>query len=326
MNLKQVILAETGIIIILAVLFGYLYYHPLSSVSIPEDGLLSPRVYAGIIEPQSYMVLNYEPLRKYFVEYIEKNHYNMSIYVVNLRDGASLGINQREGYYPASLNKVPLAILILKEVEEGHLSLDQKLPIRPEDRSNASGSLFKTTEKELSIRTLLEAMLVESDNTAYLALEELRKERDFDILLWSYYGYFDMKTTAEGSIRDDSIITPRGVYNLFSSLYLSTVLTPENSEYVLSLLSRSTFNLHKVIGSPSDVVIAHKFGNGAHLNPVQFHDCGILYLKHSRIFYCVMTKGFREDKGIKVVGETVAAIYQYTLDARHFFDAYKEES
>ncbi len=321
MRSKWIIISLSIIILLLIGIIIHLY-DPA-----PSDGLLSPRVYAGILEPKSYLILDYDPLRTYLQDYILENNYNISVYVVNLRSGASFGINARESFSPASLNKVPLAILILKQVEEGSLSLDQLAGVFPADRNNASGSLYNTSQTQLPIRTLLIYMLRESDNTAYNVLSRYINNQDFNVLLWNYFGYYGTNTTQTGQvIKEDRFVNPHDIYNLFSSLYLSTVLSPENSEFILSQLSDSVLDIKQHAGLPEEVVIAHKFAIKDDQDPPQFHDCGIIYYKDMRTFYCVMTRGLPAQEGIDVAAQIVQRIYTYNTNVRAFFDQYKESS
>lgn len=326
MNLKKIVIIETTLILLLIMLTFYLYQYPSEKKNDFNSGLLSPRVYAGLIEPKSYLILNYDPLRDYITKYIEKKGANVSVYFVNMRNGASFSINEKMGFPPASLNKLPLAILTLKEVEDGTLSLSKQLPLDLENRNNASGSLYLTPSENLSLQTLLEHMLSESDNTAYLVLNKYRDANDFNFLIWNYFGYFQDQYDDKGvPFRLDHYVTVHTLYNVFSSLYLSTVLTPQHSEYLLSLLSNTTFDIRTIAQLPDNVKIAHKFGIKDD-NGLYFHDCGIMYIKERRIFYCIMTQGLDVKEGVQTVTDIVRMIYFYTIDARNFLDQYTKNN
>jgi len=327
MNLKRIIIIETILLILLTTLVFYFAYSSINEKNTDYNaGLLSPRVYAGLIEPKSYLILNYDPLRNYIHNYITEKKYNISVYVVNMRDGASMSINQNKGYFPASLNKLPLAILTLKQVEDGRLSLTQQLPINSELRNNASGTLYKTDSDTLSVQTLIEHMFQESDNTAYLVLNKYRDADDFNILLWNYFGYFQDEYDKNGQpLRHDHYVTVKTLYNVFSSLYLSTVLTPQHSEYLLSLLTNTTFNIRQIAQLPEDVKIAHKYGINDK-NELNFHDCGIIYIEERRVFYCIMTQGLNAQEGIQTVSDIIRMVYFYTIDARQFLDEYSNQT
>src|SRR3989344_9559300 len=262
-KLKWLAVAELGIILILVsfILISHNKTVP-NEVQSNYHGLLSPRVYSGLLEPKSFLIMNYAPLKENIEPFIRKNNISASVYVENLRSGALAGIDERISYPPASLNKVPTAMLIMKQVEKGELSLNQMIPIKDELRSNAYGDLYKTPEKELELKVLLEAMLKESDDTAYKILREYIKEEDRGLLL-AYLDYYSEDSVGSKELGEESdfgIVTPKSMYNLFSSLYLSTVLEPKDSEYVLSLLTNTSFDVKKYAMLPEDVIVAQKFG------------------------------------------------------------------
>ncbi len=322
-SLKVVVCIQLALIFILLGILIYPIYPSPESNSIKNQtpnpiGLLSPRIYAGLIPPQSYLIFNYEPLRQGIRSYIEQNNLNLSVYVVNMRDGASMSINANAGYPPASLSKVPLAILIMKQIEEGNLSLDTKVTISEEDKSASYGDLYQTTQKEFTIRFLLEKMLKDSDNTAFLTLNRYKGTEDFTPILKNYLGYYN-NGNAQGHD-----ITPKSMYNIFSSLYLSTILEPKDSEYILSLLTQTSFDIKQIAHLPPDTTISHKFASQYQPHSQYFHDCGIMFIQDMRLFYCVMTSGLDETAAAQNVGLIVNNIYNYTLEERTHLDEYKK--
>lgn len=172
-KIKKVVIIEAIVIIILAAFLIEKYINnPLSQNYLNGDKirLLSPRIYSGLLSPEEFLILNFEPLKKDVNDYITKNNINISIYVLNMRDGASFGINEKEPIEALSLNKLPIAMIILEKVEHEKLSLDTKLPIAQEDRDILSGTLYAQPINELSVKELLRYMLQESDNTALWVL------------------------------------------------------------------------------------------------------------------------------------------------------------
>lgn len=291
-----------------------------------ENGLLSPRVYAGLLQPKSYLITNYAPLKSNFESFIKKNNFNISIYVENLRNGAFMGIDELKGYSPASLNKVMIAMLILKKIEDKKLSLTDLVFINDSFRSNDYGDLYRTPETKLSVKILLEKMLKESDNTAYFTLHTLIDKSDVELFL-NYFDYYNEEgSSINKNINSEKLlISPKTMYNIFSSLYLSTVLDQKDSEYILSLLSDSDFDIKKIALLPENTTVSQKFGVGYEGETTRyFHSCGIMYVGKSRVFYCIMTQGLEMNKGLKLIGLFVNKIYDYTVDSRKFLDEKKE--
>lgn len=313
-----IILFLVGVIVIL-----FLQINNNKTTTTKEGAkLLSPRIYSGILESKSFLILNYAPLKNDIETFIKRNNLSISVYVENMRDGAFMVINERRGYPPASLNKIPLAMLILKRIEDKEMDFDMEIEINDYDRTETSGTLFKVNENKLPVRVLIERMLQESDNTAFNALRHYSNPEDIS-LLTSYIDYFseDIQQTENKS---DELITTKSVYNLFSSLYLSTMLESKNSEYILSILTNTTLDIKKTANLPDDAVVAHKFASKYTTDNRIFHDCGIIYYRDMRIFYCVMTKDLDKTTAINVVGKIINKIFNYSVDARKTLDFYNK--
>lgn len=289
--------------------------------------LLSPRIYSGLLEPKSFLLVNYAPLKKNIESFIRENNISVSVSVENLRSGSFIGINERKGYPAASLSKVLTAILILQRVERDELSLDTMIDINDSYKSSSFGTLYKTTEKKLSLKVLIEKMLKESDDTAFITLMSMINKNDSTLLLnyFDYYSDDSFSNTQPYQDYEFGLVTSKSMYNIFSSLYLSTVLNPDHSEYILSLLTDTVFDIKKVANLPDNIVVSQKFGVMNQVNELYFHSCGIIYFGESRVFYCVMTEDLTEDKAIEVVGYIVRNIYSYSTNARIVFDYYKEK-
>jgi beta-lactamase class A len=322
-KLKHIIIIEALVILIL---LAYVIVPKVKINETKKERLLSPRVYEGILESKSFLILNYAPVKNDIDSFIQKNRLNVSVYIENMRSGAFVGINERKGYSPASLNKVLTAILIMKKVEDGELSLDSEIEIKEKDRSSAFGDLYKIKENKLPLRILLEKMLRDSDDTSFLVLNSMT-DVEYRALIMSYTDYYSDESTDKTKPGEDSengLVTPKSMYNIFSSLYLSTILKPENSEYILSLLTNTAFDINEAADLPKNVTIAHKFAIKYAGNDKFFHDCGIIYIKDGRIFYCVMTKDIDSKAARRLVGSIVHDIYRYHTGTRDTLDYYKK--
>ena len=318
MDLKRLVALQFAVIIILAFFLIKLNLDDNESIT---AGLLSPRVYSGILKPQSYLIFNFEPLENDIGIYIKNRGINSSVYVLNIRDGASMGINQEYDFEPASLNKLPIAILTMKKIENGEYSLDTEFSINDYDKDGRSGSLFNRTDNELSVKDLLYYMLKESDNTAFRVLSERISLKDLQSLS-EYLNFYSDNLIYDPKLKNNNIyeITPESTSRLFLSLYLSTILEPEHSEMLLSMLTNTSYDINKYARLPNDVIVAQKYGSYYVNDSRYFHSCGIMYIKDSRILYCIMTEGLAKDEGEKEIGNIVNKIYTYVVSSRKSFD------
>jgi beta-lactamase class A len=93
---------------------------------------------------------------------------DISVAIVHVESGRTIDIDGAKALPLYSVFKLPLAITVLKNVEEKQLTLEQKVKVKPEDV--APGTQFnadlwrKPVEK--SVAELLEYSIVRSDNTS----------------------------------------------------------------------------------------------------------------------------------------------------------------
>jgi len=288
-------------------------------------GLLSPRVYSGLLEPRSFLITSFEPLKQGIESFLKEQDISASIYIENLRNGASMGINEDYGYFPASLNKLPVAVLIMQRVEDGKLSLGTMLPIKDYEKTDSYGTLYLTKENQLPVRVLLKKMLQESDNTAFNVLFD-NIDKDALVRLLNYY---NLKENIEYPFKrleyedGTNLVTPVQMYNIFASLYLSTALYAQDSEYILSLLSKTDFNIKELADLPDNLTVVDKFGEYYLDDSKLFHDCGIMYIGQGRFFYCIMMKNIEPEDAKQYIGYLVNYIYNYVIDTRIKYGAFR---
>ncbi|MCA1652398.1 MAG: serine hydrolase [Acidobacteria bacterium] len=88
---------------------------------------------------------------------------------LHLETGRRLALRGGERFPMASTFKLPVAVELLRRVDAGEVSLDEMVTLRPRDLHPGSGTLtglFNKPGVSLSIRNLLELMLLISDNAA----------------------------------------------------------------------------------------------------------------------------------------------------------------
>ena len=91
----------------------------------------------------------------------------MGIGVIHLETDQRLYINNKERYPLASTYKVPIAVQLLKRVENGEITLNDMTDVQPKDQHPGSGilsDLLVAPGVKLSLRNQLELMMIISDN------------------------------------------------------------------------------------------------------------------------------------------------------------------
>ncbi|MEW5978975.1 MAG: class A beta-lactamase [Acidobacteriota bacterium] len=108
-------------------------------------------------------------LEREFMRFSKQCGGTLGVGAVHLESGRQAFFNGRERFPMASSYKIPIAVQLLTRVEQGHLSLDRMVELRLKDLHPGSGTLtplFSKPGVSLSVRNLLELMLLISDNSA----------------------------------------------------------------------------------------------------------------------------------------------------------------
>jgi beta-lactamase class A len=93
----------------------------------------------------------------------------MGVAAIHLESGREVYLRKGERFPMASTFKVPVAVEVLARVDRGEIRLDSMITLQPGDLHPGSGtltSLFNKPGVALSLRNVLELMLLISDNTA----------------------------------------------------------------------------------------------------------------------------------------------------------------
>lgn len=91
----------------------------------------------------------------------------LGVYVRDLDSGETVSMRAEEMWYLASGVKVPVAVAVVRAIEDGALALDSQILLRADDFVDGAGATNRhPAGSRLSVDFLMEQMLVYSDNTA----------------------------------------------------------------------------------------------------------------------------------------------------------------
>ncbi len=93
----------------------------------------------------------------------------LGLTAIHIESGRRADFHPSDRFPMASTFKVPVAVTLLQRVDRGELRLDQMIALEPHDLHPGSGTLtdlFNKPGVSLSVRNLLELMLLISDNSA----------------------------------------------------------------------------------------------------------------------------------------------------------------
>jgi beta-lactamase class A len=183
-------------------------------------------------------------IMKVIKKYLDTREGTYSFYFEEINSGYLYGFNENKEMLSAGCIKLPLAMVLLKEVQNGAIDLQDKIKIEESDKIHGSNGIIHEFEgKEYSIFELLIAMLMQSDNTAAnKIIKILSMERIGE--LFKELGLKNTKlkrvTTKVKSDSDEleNISTSFDLSKCFKLLYLKQYLNEENSNLLISILKK----------------------------------------------------------------------------------------
>lgn len=259
---------------------------------------------------QEDFIVNLQPIRDK-VNQMSKDfgEDKVSIYLEFLNTGANISVNKENYIWPASLTKLPVAMAVMKKIEDGDWQLNSELVLMSGDANGDSGDVNNLLAKNpvgtrFTIEQLLKELLINSDNTAYnilvrnLHIDELnqvKNELGIDVL-------FD----------DSGRMSAKEYSRIFRALYTSSFLKRVNSEMIMSWLDESQFNDFLAKNIDPSIPFPHKYGENLLLNV--YADSGIVYLEDRPYMITVMVQGASEQPIVEAKNE-----------ATHFMQAISQE-
>lgn len=254
---------------------------------------------------QEHFLSTLQPLRERvhaLVEEEAKRGVHVSVYIEFLNTGANISVNNDERYWPASLAKVPLAMAVMGTIESGIWTLDQVVTLEESDKTEISSRIHTNpVGTKFTVRELLEALLIHSDNTAYYILG-----RNVPV---SEVSAVREAIGLEQLFDQEGEVTAREYSRLFRSLYTASYLNRQNSQFLLDLLNRAAFTDFLRDPVPGEVPFPHKFGMGPSQNT--YSDSGIVYVENRPYLITVLVRA--EDEMDDRTGRLEAARIMNTI-------------
>jgi len=279
--------------------------------------------------------------------------------VIHIETGQRVYINNSQRYPMASTYKVPIAVQLLKRVENGEIKLEDMITVNQYDLHPGSGSISELLINPgviLSIRNLLELMMLISDNSATDMMlkaaggaknvnSTLRKnnikgmqinrstvelisdwvgvdlEEETEFSNQKFLEIYKSKTKEElekakkafsKNFKDTS--TPKAMAVLLEKIWKKDILSDENSELLIDIMSRCKTGENRLKGFlPEKTYVAHKTGTiGSTTN-----DVGIIKLPNDKGHVIVVA--FIKDSEIempereKAIAHAARAVHDYFL-------------
>lgn len=230
------------------------------------------------------------------------------IYINDLRLNQFVGINENEIFPPASIYKVPLAMLVLKSVDKGTLDLNTKYTLKGRNKAYTTDSMYYLpTGGKYPLSKYLEYLIKMSDNTAMLSLEEIlggtkviNKRLQTELEITRFF-------------REPHESTAKEISAIFEKIYKQTYLSPDSNNFLLDLLKHTGNWLQDRIpaGLPKGTEVAHKIGYLYTGKGSAYEDAGIVYNKENDYIIVVVNQDVKEDDARSKIVQISKATYEW---------------
>jgi beta-lactamase class A len=210
------------------------------------------------------------------------------ISVMHVESGRSVMVGGQQSLPLQSVFKLPLAVAVLRDVQGGHVSLDQTLTVRAEDRAPGVPSNEKKwaqVPREVSVRQLLEYSLVDSDNTSSDKLLDLIGGPRVLTERMGSLGFQGIAVRAptkamgrSGELPNEA--TSEALARLLASLERGELLEAPQRALLWDLMGRARTGERRIrAGLPPGTQVLDKTGTGA--NGTVTNDVGVVTLPGS---------------------------------------------
>jgi len=246
---------------------------------------------------------------------------DVGIAIIHVETGRTVTVQGTRRLPLYSVFKLPLAIAVLKEVEESRLTLDQRVRVTPADVAPgavANSELWRRPADQ-SVAKLIELAIVRSDNTASDKLLQLVGGPALVTQRMQALGFHNIEilyTTREFSPNRDRPNTgsAEDLARLLVQLQKGALLQPAQQTLLLGFMRRTMTGQKRLRGNlPASAAVADKTGTGE--AGAATNDVGIITLPEGKghLAIAVLLSGSRLSTAAQE--ELIAEIARAAYDA-----------
>ncbi len=252
----------------------------------------------------------------------------VSVAVYDLQTKQTLLRNEHASLHAASTMKVPVMMELFRQAAQKQINLDVSLTVKNEFASIVDGSPYQLNQSDdsddgmyqkigqpMTIRALIERMIVRSSNLATNLLIEKAKAENV-MKLMKQLGANDMQVRR--GVEDtkafraglNNTTTAYDLMVLLRSLAEKKFLNARACEEMTAILLKQEFDEGLPAGLPTGIKVAHKTGSITRI----YHDAGIVYPpKRKPYVIVVLTRGFDDEKRAHQLVAAISQVIYQTL-------------
>lgn len=222
--------------------------------------------------------------------------------VIDLTTGETLAIHAKSSFPAASTFKLPMAMYILQQVDQGKAQLDDQLTLLSEDWEDGTGVMQGDAPgSTYRVDHLLELAIEESDNIATnMLLRHFGRQN-----VWAFEQRVGGAAIHDGS--DVNITTPADLTLYLRQALGPKVLTAASRTRLLQMLEHTDFPIRIAAGVPKGVPVGHKIGT----LPGVVNDVGLVALPGHPYALAVCTADLSEDAANDLIASISHTVYQF---------------
>lgn len=204
-----------------------------------------------------------EGLEKELVVACDKPDLTTGIFVVEPKTGRYVDVNGQEALPAASMIKVPVMVALLVALDKNQVKLDQQLVVRQDLIGGGSGYLqWRTPGSKISLKEVMELMIIVSDNTATNMIIDLLGDKD--ILNRQFAGWGLSQTRIANLLPDfegTNTTSPYDLAYLLGRIDRGELISELSRKRMYAIMERTRIRTLLPQGLPPGTKIAHKTGD-----------------------------------------------------------------
>lgn len=254
-------------------------------------------------------------LKDLILDAIDFESMNCAFVIKNLTTGEFLSFGENEVVSSASLIKIPIMGEVLRQVNDGSLSLEQRIVVNESDKVPFSIITELSTGNSYSLIDLITLMIIQSDNTATNILIDLAGMNNISKFIENnglsstvlMRRMMDFNARFEGR---DNYTTAMDMAKILEKIYNNELVNNEYSILMMDILKKQLDNSMIRLFIPEETVIAHKTGG---LDGIE-HDAGIVFNdKCDYIFSALTWNSDSTYTSRATIGEMSRIVYDYYI-------------
>jgi beta-lactamase class A len=258
----------------------------------------------------SASVINYLQMKSEVSEILGDEIDKFGIVIKNLKSGDFFDINGDLEFPPASVSKIPIAMILLKDIDNGVFSLDQKFVLKREYKMYSTDSMYYlANNSKHTLRTYLDYLIRYSDNTAMTAIE------DFLGGTTKINQRFKNELGIKTFFREPHVCTAVEIANVFQQIYDQSFLSKESNDLLIELLSSvgewMQNRIPKGIPEGANVKVAHKIGDLNTEFGAAVADAGIVFGQKTDYMIIIVNNDVLIEPTIEKIVKISSLVYDY---------------